>query len=92
VGLRLGVGLERRRGHGVADHRPVQVARNPLGSALVGKELWVPCIDANEIDVVDPVTMRVVSRTHVGDGPIVVLPAVGHVWISNTLGNELLRL
>ncbi len=69
-----------------------RVAKNPLGSALVGTELWVPCIDANEIDVVDPSSMRVVSRTHAGDGPIVALPAFGHVWVSNTLGTQLLRL
>jgi streptogramin lyase len=68
------------------------VARNPLGSAIVGARLWVPCIDANEIDVVDPATMRVVERRHGGSGPIVVLPAFGHEWVSNTLGTELLRL
>jgi hypothetical protein len=36
--------------------------------------------------------MRVVSRTHGGDGPIVALPAFSRVWVSSTLGNELLRL
>jgi streptogramin lyase len=70
----------------------VATARNPLGSALVGKELWVPCIDANEIDVVDPATMRVVARKKVGRGPIVVLPAFGHEWVSNTTGNAIWRL
>jgi YVTN family beta-propeller protein len=67
-------------------------ARNPLGSAVVGKRLWVPCIDANEVDVVDPGTMRVVARKHVGQGPIVVLPAFGREWVSNTTGNSIWRL
>jgi DNA-binding beta-propeller fold protein YncE len=70
----------------------VHVAHNPLGSALVGKELWVPCIDDSEIDVIDPATMRVVARRHLGSGPIVVLPAFGHTWISNTLGQALVRV
>jgi len=70
----------------------VATARNPLGSAIVGKELWVPCIDANEVDVVDPATMRVVARKKVGRGPIVVLPAFGHEWVSNTTGNAIWRL
>jgi len=67
-------------------------ARNPLGSAIVGQELWVPCIDANAIDVVDPATMRVVERKKAGRGPIVVLPAFGHQWVSNTTGNAIWRL
>jgi YVTN family beta-propeller protein len=68
-------------------------ARNPLGSAVVAAgELWVPCIDADEIDVVDPSTMRVVARKKVGRGPIVVLPAFGHRWVSSTTGNAIWRL
>jgi DNA-binding beta-propeller fold protein YncE len=70
----------------------VATARNPLGSAIVGKELWVPCIDANEIDVVDPAAMKVVARKKVGRGPIVVLPAFGHEWLSNSTGNAIWRL
>jgi len=70
----------------------VATARNPLGSAIVGKALWVPCIDENEVDVVDPATMRIVARTKVGRGPIVVLPAFGHQWVSNTTGNAIWRL
>ena len=69
-----------------------KVAKNPLGSAIVGNALWVPCIDANEIDVVDPATMRVVARKRVGSGPIVVLPAFGRVWVSNTTANYVNRL
>jgi len=69
-----------------------KVARNPLGSAIVGNRLWVPCIDANEVDIVDPATLRVVTRKHLGSGPIVVLPAYGRRWVSNSTGNAVLGL
>jgi streptogramin lyase len=68
-----------------------RVKRNPLGSAIVAGELWVPCIDANAIVVVDPVTMRVVTTKPAGPGPIVVLPVGGHVWVSHTTGTSLWR-
>ncbi len=38
----------------------VPVKRNPLGSALVRGELWVPCIDSNAIVVIDPRTAKVI--------------------------------
>lgn len=69
-----------------------KVARNPLGSAIVGKKLWVPCIDANQVDVVDPATMKVVARRTTAGGPIAVLPAFGHTWITESTGTKLLRL
>ena len=69
-----------------------KVARNPLGSAIVGRQLWVPCIDANEIDVVDPVTMKVVARRTAAGGPIAVLSAFGHTWVTQSTGTKLLRL
>lgn len=68
------------------------VARNPLGSTIVGNELWVPCIDANQIVVVDPSTMRVVARRPAAGGPIVVLAAFGHTWISQSTGTKLAHL
>jgi len=69
-----------------------RVARNPLGSAVVGKELWVPCIDANQIVVVDPSTMKVLARKPAAGGPIVVLSAFGHEWVSQSTGTKLVRL
>ncbi|HST15352.1 MAG TPA: hypothetical protein VLJ44_10940 [Gaiellaceae bacterium] len=69
-----------------------KVARNPLGSAIVGKQLWVPCIDANEIDVVDPAMMRVVAHRSAAGGPIAVLSAYGHTWVTQSTGTKLLRL
>ena len=68
--------------------RACTVKRNPLGSALVGGELWVPCIDANAIDVIDPRRCEVVARSRPARGPIVVLPVGGHVWVSHTTGNR----
>jgi streptogramin lyase len=70
----------------------VQVHRNPLGSAIVANELWVPCIDSNDVVVVDPSTMQVVRVIAGGPGPIVVLPVGGRVWISHTTGTSLWRL
>ncbi len=69
-----------------------KVARNPLGSTIVAKQLWIPCIDANQIVVVDPVTMRVLARKSAAGGPIVVLSAFGHRWVSQSTGTKLLRL
>jgi streptogramin lyase len=69
-----------------------KVAHNPLGSTFVGKQLWVPCIDANEVDIVDPATMRVVARKPVAGGPIVVLSAFGKKWVSQSTGTKLVRL
>ena len=67
------------------------VKRNPLGSAIVGGRLLVPCIDANAIVTVDPATMRVVSSRPAGPGPIVVLPAGKHYWVSHTTGDTVWR-
>lgn len=69
-----------------------KVARNPLGSTIVGKQLWVPCIDANQIDVVDPATMKVLAHKPAAGGPIAVLSAFGHAWVSQSTGTKLLRL
>jgi glutamine cyclotransferase len=70
----------------------VKVRRNPLGSAIVDGRLWVPCIDANVIVVVDPLRMRVVKALPGGPGPIVVLPVGEHVWVSHTTSNSIWRL
>ena len=70
----------------------VKVHRNPLGSAIVADKLWVPCIDSNDIVVVDPRAMKVVKTIPVGSGPIVVLPVPGHVWVSHSTGTSIWRL
>jgi glutamine cyclotransferase len=65
--------------------------RNPLGSAIVRGQLWVPCIDSGAIVVVDPATMRVVKTIPAGPGPIVVLPLGGGAWVSHTTGKSVWR-
>jgi DNA-binding beta-propeller fold protein YncE len=70
----------------------VPVKRNPLGSAVVRGQLWVPCIDSGVIVVIDPATAKVVKTMPGGPSPIVVLPAAGHVWVSHTTGNAVWRL
>jgi streptogramin lyase len=70
----------------------VRVRRNPLGSAIVGGRLWVPCIEGNAIVVVDPASMKVVKTMAGGPGPVVVLPVGGHVWVSHSHGNVVWRL
>ena len=70
----------------------VPVKRNPLGSAVVGGRLWVPCIDAGSVVVIDPRTAKVERTFPAGPGPIVVLPAGGRVWVSHSTGNAVWRL
>jgi virginiamycin B lyase len=70
----------------------VKVPRNPLGSAIVGNKLFVPCIDGNAVAVVDPSTMKLVKTLHVGGGPIVVQPLDGHAWVSLSAGTAIRRL
>jgi DNA-binding beta-propeller fold protein YncE len=74
----------------VLGHVPVK--RNPLGAAVVGRELWVPCIDSNAVVAIDPSTATVKRTFAAGPGPIVVLPVGRHVWISHTTANAVRRL
>jgi YVTN family beta-propeller protein len=63
----------------------VRVGANPLASAFVGGELWVPNIDADTISVIDP-SRNAVSRTiQAGDAPLGVAatPAGTFVSMSN---------
>jgi streptogramin lyase len=70
----------------------VPVKRNPLGSAVVNGKLWVPCIDAGAVVVIDPRAAKVVRSFPAGPGPIVVLPTSEGVWISHTTGNAVWRI
>jgi DNA-binding beta-propeller fold protein YncE len=58
----------------------------------VNGELWVPCIDAGVVVVIDPRTAKVVRTFRAGPGPIVVLPVGGRVWVSHTTGNAVWRM
>ena len=70
----------------------VPVMRNPLGSAVVRGQLWVPCIDGGAVVVIDLHTAKVVRTLPAGPGPIVVLPVGDGVWLSHSTGNSVWRL
>jgi YVTN family beta-propeller protein len=61
----------------------VSVGANPLGSAWIDGELWVPNIDDDTISIVDPSTNTVRTTLHVGDGPISIALADGDVWVTH---------
>jgi len=61
----------------------IQVGANPLASAWVDGELWVPNIDADTLSIVDPDTNTVRRAIPVGDGPIAVASFAGDVWVTH---------
>ena len=74
----------------------VRVGKNPLASAWVGGELWVPNIDSNAISVIDPATLKVTRTIRAGSAPLGVLSTAdavlvtmsnaGSVWRFDTSG------
>ena len=60
----------------------VAVGANPLASAWVGNELWVPNIDSNSISVVDPGTNAVSRTIPAGHAPLGVLSTPDGVFAS----------
>jgi len=60
----------------------VRVGANPLASAFVGGELWVPNIDSNTISVVDPVRLKVSRTIPAGNAPLGVLSTPDGVFVS----------
>ena len=60
----------------------VAVGANPLASAWVGDELWVPNIDSNSISVVDPATNAVSRTISAGNAPLGVLSTPDGVFVS----------
>jgi YVTN family beta-propeller protein len=61
----------------------VTVGANPLDSAWVDGQLWVPNIDDDTISVIDPGTSSVVRTMAVADGPVAVASAAGDLWITH---------
>lgn len=56
----------------------ISVGANPLGSAWIGNELWVPNID-------DGTAQNAVRTTlTAGKGPLAIVTAGGDVWLSNS--------
>jgi YVTN family beta-propeller protein len=60
----------------------VRVGANPLASAFVGEELWVPNIDSNSISVVDPASNAVSRTIPAGNAPLGVLSTPDGVFVS----------
>ena len=95
---RRAVGVE-RAGHD-RPHRPgddavkarIKVGANPLATAWIGGELWVPCIDADSVSIVDPATNTVRTTRTAGDGPASVVQAGGAVWVGDSEDGDVWRL
>jgi YVTN family beta-propeller protein len=62
----------------------IRVGANPLGSAWIAGELWVPNIDDGTLSIVDPAGNVVRSTLATGRGPLSIASARGDVWISNS--------
>ena len=62
----------------------IKVGANPLASAFVGSELWVPNLDGNTISVVDPATNTVRATLPAGQGPLAIAQVAGDAWVSNS--------
>ena len=60
----------------------VRVGANPLASAWVGGELWVPNIDSSTISVVDPASNTVARTIPAGNAPLGVLSTPDGVFVS----------
>jgi len=60
----------------------VQVGANPLASAWIGGELWVPNIDSNTISIVDPAHLAVSRTIPAGNAPLGVLSTAYGVFVS----------
>ena len=70
----------------------VKVGANPLATAWIGGELWVPSIDADTVSVVDPRTNTVRTTLKAGFGPASVVHAAGSVWVGDSEDGDVWRL
>ena len=70
----------------------IPVGTNPLASAWVAGELWVPNIDDGTISVIDPASNAVRTTLTVGQGPLAVAEVGGDAWVSNSTDGELWRI
>ena len=70
----------------------VTVGANPLASAAIGGELWVPNIDASTVSVLDTAANSVTWTIEVGKSPIAVASAAGAAWVSSEEDGDLWRL
>jgi YVTN family beta-propeller protein len=70
----------------------IKVGVNPLATAWIGGELWVPSIDDDSVSIVDPATNRVRDTRKAGFGPASVVQAGGSVWVSDSEDGDIWRL
>ena len=70
----------------------MDVGANPLGSAWINGELWVPNIDDGTISIVDPAKNEVRSTLAAGKGPLSIASAAGDVWISVSDAGQIWRV
>ena len=70
----------------------IRVGANPLGTAWIKNELWVPNIDDGTISIVDPAQNAVRTTLAAGKGPLSIGAAAGDAWISNSEDGELWRV
>ena len=70
----------------------IAVGPNPLASAWVDGELWVPNIDGNTVSIVDPATNSVRGTIAVGNGPVAVAAAAGDAWVTAGDDGDVCRL
>lgn len=66
----------------LAVRRTMQVGHNPLGSAIVAGDLWVPCIESDSVEVIDTATGARRFSIEASKGPIMVCAAAGSMWIA----------
>ena len=70
----------------------IRVGANPLGTAWIKNELWVPNIDDGTLSIVDPEQNAVRTTLAVGKGPLSIGAASGDAWISDSEDGELWRV
>jgi virginiamycin B lyase len=69
----------------------VKVGANPLHSAVVGADLWVPNLDDSTISVVDRSAAKLKDTFPGPSGAIAISRAAGDVWVSGSTGVEVWR-
>jgi YVTN family beta-propeller protein len=70
----------------------IPVGRNPLASAWIGDQLWVPNIDDGTVSVIDPATNSVRTTLVVGTAPLAVAESGGDAWVSSSFDGQLWRI
>jgi len=70
----------------------IPVGGNPLASAWIGGELWVPNIDDATVSVIDPSTNSVRATFAVGKDPLAIAESGGDAWVSSSFDGELWRI